>query len=832
MSLIQVSSSQREFQNQNQGRTVFGISKGYQFKQIFDGSPLEIPPYSEIALHSGTFSLTSENVVVRNVGGDGNVNETGLRLVFCSNSATTGLSLTGQVTAPLSNQFFDGLDWTDKFTTKCPIWFKSPTGEYGNGFQYFSDLIKTLNCNPIPQFYNTFSVKEVNDATNGLTLNIINDARITINTNMRNLQGAENSGFINMNWNREDDNTYTILNELSLQDPTGGSGTNTWYNSVKKTAGRLGNDNPAVAQLNCKGILNGTNASVQCDGYYYEAVTGYSFATLFSQQSQHRAIFGLSKAGGRIGMDEGWGEYNAVAGYNATNPDIYEQIYEDAVDAGEEANALWAKFMQRCVLAGGNVTIQPSEVFEIAYMILPALTNAATNAPFNGATDYSKTHPEFKFEALNGGGSINAGFRYHILKLQFNQKYGYFYMPILTGDPIIGVGGTRTYNIVYSPQLNPGTNSDPKKHFGAGYSDESVWKATQLKFLLEGNLVAFLVDATIVADTGDNALYVEISDINYPLQPKWSITFGTTTGEPRGAKFVTHLINYVTGMDNLEPVRYYGNTFDDWDKYVNSASMIPNWIYNRQYWNPEGAYCPPNGYEFARTPNLILRSNDTDLFGVQTYFVDEEQTENAAKTGYWINNIPYIQLSASNYFDTLNDLRLEPNLLSQIGVKGLTTNLTPAALQGSPTGTDPSASSYSQITTQALLDEIELPFSTGLYIRLKNLPGRSSFGSINQTNDKLIAVINRFDNFYPRATSSTDSVYAFQEYERIYISLGNPAPIMTSTLEFEIVDRFGNLQTNLDKTVLVLHLRRAQDKGLYDYNRSELSLSQTSAWTL
>ena len=102
------------------------------------------------------------------------------------------------------------------------------------------------------------------------------------------------------------------------------------------------------------------------------------------------------------------------------------------------------------------------------------------------------------------------------------------------------------------------------------------------------------------------------------------------------------------------------------------------------------------------------------------------------------------------------------------------------------------------------------PFLLGIYVRLKNLPNRAIMGSINQTSDKLVAVINNYTAAQQGGLSYP--LYSFNEYDRMYIAFNNPAPIPLSSLDIELVDRFGTPITNIKETSLVFHLRPASYK--------------------
>ena len=144
-------------------------------------------------------------------------------------------------------------------------------------------------------------------------------------------------------------------------------------------------------------------------------------------------------------------------------------------------------------------------------------------------------------------------------------------------------------------------------------------------------------------------------------------------------------------------------------------------------------------------------------------------------------------------------------------------------LFGSPESLDMTTTDeYLTFSANYTSTSLENPFLKGIYIRLKNLTNRSTFGSLNAVDtDKLIAVINRYDSTNQVSGLTDFPLYSFTEYDRLYIALNNPSALFLSQLDFEIVDRAGDLIREIDNTTLVLHLRPAQYRDLYGYKREE-----------
>ncbi len=854
MSLIQVSSTQKQYSNEQQGKAYFGINQGYSFSNPFT-SPLEIPPYSSIAVCAGTFQFAKENVVVGSLGGDDGINVPNFRLIIASDipvtdpSYTVGLSLDRQVTYPLS-QTTDpsGINWGEKYTTKCPLSFQAPQGTYGSQTEYVKEMVKVLNISSNPLMAGTFSSAVVNDPSFGICSQIIANPISSYAGRNQYIQGPLYSGFTNFRTNipvTADNNRSATM---SLTDISGGGGTpQAWYRGWEKTDGASLSNNPAVAQTNCTGLQNSIPTELKTGGIFIPAGSGFS--ATFSKPSKHRVMFGVSKAGVRgDGIEDGkdkkaFAYFNSYAGITATRKQTYERIYNARSVSNPTDNIDWCRFMYR--MCSGNMSMQKQEIYEYALLIMPTVGTGSINNPSN----YSSSGGGWQFasfgnnitEALDNG----AGFKTTILKLQFNNQFGYFYMPVMTGDPVICDGGARDYNIQYSPELNPndyfgptGISPAPSKRFGVQYATDPSSAYVGWGIGLEGNNIEFLLDASygvnyIDATAKSQLFKSEMSDINYPLQVKASICYLETKLTDVQGLWQTNSDGANPPTADMKALVFYGDTTDDFSKYVEANMMLPAWIYNRQYWLPVESAILGGGYAGCRTPNLCFDSLDLDLFdNFATLFPNElGEIISVPTNGQRIKQKFWIQVAPDPYFESQAPFKLNPNIQEQIGLAGIvkTGIRTTNAYQGEPT----SSTNYTTLTALAQIIEVNIPFSSGVYIRLKNLPTRSTFGSINQTYDKLVAMVNRFDKFYDRDETADEpiSVYGWEAYEKIYISLNNPAPIFVSSLDFDLVNRFGELNEQIERTTLLLHLKK-DDTPLYAYDRINTSLENTNAYTI
>jgi hypothetical protein len=154
-----------------------------------------------------------------------------------------------------------------------------------------------------------------------------------------------------------------------------------------------------------------------------------------------------------------------------------------------------------------------------------------------------------------------------------------------------------------------------------------------------------------------------------------------------------------------------------------------------------------------------------------------------------------------------------PNIRQSVGATGYV--IAPVSQDDYLTGT----ADYS-------VSSLKNPLLIGMYIRLKNLTQKTTMGSINSVdNDKLLAVVNRYDHTNEDDNMTDFPIYSFNEYDRLYVSLNNPAPLYLSALDFEIVDKFGNILSAIKNTTLVLHIRPATYRDLYGYKKKGTLIS-------
>lgn len=378
----------------------------------------------------------------------------------------------------------------------------------------------------------------------------------------------------------------------------------------------------------------------------------------------------------------------------------------------------------------------------------------------------------------------------HIVKYELNQKGIPVPVVIATGDVLMN----REYNVPYAPLLDPATaewvavQGLTANQVIAPYGTESP--TLKIKFL--GNKVTFAikgigggaVDVAIQSSQiiGDALadIVAPLQDIVFPLQP-----YGMITGSLGKMDVIFTPIK----AGGQKAIAYYGNTQNDFTKYVNFNNLIPSAAYNLN-----GDVRSPNNY-FALVGNEYvinpLNANITYDIVVGNYL----RNEALDRSGTLVLGIGE-NVDTDMVVRTPNQGVLNPNVKEKLGTLENAIVFTQDAEVGKLKGS----------FISDLADTVS-PFLKGIYVRLKNLPNRSTFGSLNTADtDKLISVITKYD-YTEDQEGKQYPVYNFSENEKLYVALNNPAEIQVNKLDFELVDKFGRGVTDVDETTLVLHLR-------------------------
>ena len=731
MSLIQVSSQSRSELDNNEKQD------GFRFSNRFNGV-LEVPPYSEIAVHSGQMKIDSgEGIVLSSVGSSSSNDRPIVRMNFQESSDTYASDVLKNDNEYPSN------------ATSSPFLYNLPKGSYVDLASCWKDIGEYLKLDPRPQFQTNYS--SVGEQTTGLVVDtIINNSKFSPSFSMvSNANGGDEyidaSVFNTFNQKVEGSDTIT--------QSVGGN--------VLKTSASAGRGvNPSMFYTDSNGIHN-ANGSLSVEGFLNKAES--------TTNGSNQMLIGI-KRWGNPSNSQGWSDmFEASLNLTQFNKDFFDE-YPD------QKYIPYA--MMRNMFVTSGYSLPQASTCEFAFHI----TKKVVSISLVNMDD--ETPPTFTFDMEQDVCNILKYEKGRMTADGFDRPRCII---IATGDKIV----SEIYEIPYSKELDPASDLTEWSDVGNKILKSSLIDtdgAGTSKIILNGNVVTFEFNAVAVTlqdPTGiitDVELKDQLSDVVFPLQVFGVITRGGSTSES-GFLGVGYSV-----CGEQSPVIDYGRQYTDVVAYKANKQMIPAEIYN---------------YEFARiTPKCYYPLDETTLLSVSGGATEDSMTGDDL-----IEQLPFIYFGSSTLGNAKGS-KIIPNVDTLIG---------------SPTSLDMStADEYETFTADYTSTGLENPFLKGIYIRLKNLTNRSTFGSINAVDtDKLIAVINRYDSTNQVSGLTDFPLYSFTEYDRLYIALNNPTPLFLSQLDFEIVDRTGDVIREIDNTTLVLHLRPAQYRDLYGYKRSE-----------
>tara|TARA_R110000868_G_scaffold91234_2_gene253081 strand:- start:2132 stop:4168 length:2037 start_codon:yes stop_codon:yes gene_type:complete len=379
----------------------------------------------------------------------------------------------------------------------------------------------------------------------------------------------------------------------------------------------------------------------------------------------------------------------------------------------------------------------------------------------------------------------------HIVKYEVN----------IIGNPVpvmIATGDIATmneqYNVPYAPLLDPESDEYAaitgltSLQVIAPYGTPSP--SLKIKFL--GNKVSFTikgigagaVDVPIQSSQIRGGTLADVvaplQDIVFPLQPYGMLT---GTGDRMDVDFTPIKEN------GQKAIAYYGNTYNDYTKYVVYNNLIPSSVYNLN----ADVRSPVNYFALVGNEYVINPENANIKYDT----IDGDYLTNGAddRSGTLVIGIGQ-NVSTDMIVQSPNLGVVNPNVKEMLGTLNSAIVFTQDEEEGKLKGN----------FISNLADTVS-PFLKGIYVRLKNLPNRSTFGSLNTADtDKLISVITKYD-YTENQEGKQYPVYNFSENEKLYVALNNPAEIQVNKLDFELVDKFGRPVTDVDETTLVLHLR-------------------------
>lgn len=730
MSLIQVSSnSKRESSSLTQ-------QEGYRFSNIFNGV-LEVPPFSEIALHSGQFAIDigGGTINFEMIGGDDGNQLPVVRLQLAPTENTYITDLEGiNLPQPINS-------------TTAPFMYFVPRKKFASIGEFWTEMVEYLKLDPRPQLQTTYSadgIQETGVSVITATTNSVQTPTFTITSNICPITTSVISPSVFK--------TLLIGTDAITLSPTIGT--------ITKSSGTQGRaTQPASFYTQSGGIHNG--GGILSVGQFYQPNLSLNNNTL------NEMVIGVKRWGYKdspTNMSAGWAE---MTGAVASSYNLSKYVR----DLGDMA---FIPIYINSLMFGQNGYGLPTDsMCEFAFHITGKTTgltgNELTGIVSNGwtftAEEMCCNIMKYEVGHINGEGSPSGG----------------RWVMIATGDPMLNA----ILSIPYSKQLDPESDLASWDDKNLISTADSVG-AVDNKIVITGNKVTFIINAIEVERMASPAaetstpLYDFIGDGVYPLQVAGTI-FKTNNA------FTAVRISSATPTQT--EVKNLGRTYPDYAKYKALRQIIPAEIYNKNF-NDVSPRC----FYPITTP---ARAEPTNI-GIQ-----------ALSGAVEANTYLYLDTTEDGDVQTISTpINYQPNIKSLVG--SVDSRLLFV-----------SEDDYATATNSYSVDVIQNPMLIGLYVRLKNLTQKTTMGSINSVdNDKLIAVVNRYDHTNDDKNLSGFPIYSYNEYDRLYVALNNPSPLYLSQLDFEIVDKFGTVISAIKNSTLVLHMRPATYRDLYGYKRT------------
>lgn len=803
MSLIQVSSSQIAFKQQGIGQGVFNT--GFRFSNFFN-NVLEIPANAEIALHSAQFDMENTGGIDTTfIGSDNDLNVPCMRILYAL-AVQDFATQNDNTLVRASNLIPIQVPVT---ATHLPLVAYMLRNKYKTMEHFWDDWVSVMRTESRPQFQNKVDAAGVQLAGWGATYSapagVETETFATISNvlsssvpNRRNLTSSAWSqgggcGFASppLSYSTA---TSGEANTCELTNPVLAGE----FRDVTKTSGgTIERAAHAPFWTQFEG-LNNAGGVMTCRGFDCPAIADGAQNPPQGQGRRHVYSWGL-KRWGVVEESASLGDptrTNAVQRLAlAANANLHRKIASQANtnwgSAGVAATLNQYYYSAALVSSGSDgLSFQPDCVSDVFWVISPRIANISGVTHRVTAYGTEMVVSLWKYECGTGTGLA--------LGTQMNRV-----VCVATGDAL----ASTTFDVCYSGQLDPTNISFPA---GQVLSNQNatppLTNGIGLGFTLNGNQVAPFISPASVLNfakspvawvAGDTTqVFIPLTDVVYPIQ-----VCGSMNGKNDAITAIA--INPAGALDGginyQSPVYNLGDGYDDFFKYVRQVRICPASIYNGTFLDQtcETLYpldanvaTPQSVTPYAFYDNLIPIPLTTDNSVNISAFVgvgfEPLLDVSPAYTNEYANNANMTDLIRWDTSTTPhNILTITPDATWEVGNGKY-------AIQATGTA----------------------PFLLGLYVKLKNLPNRSTFGSLNQADcEKLISVINRYDE---RESSAGDkTMYAYNEYDKLYISLNNPATLYLSKLDFEIVDRFGNAVTSLDQTTLVLHLRPGEYKDFY-----------------
>jgi hypothetical protein len=679
MSLVQVSSSQERLQDKGQFKSVF--NKGYSFSNYFNGL-MDIPPDSEIALHSASFRVREINnfdfTGVSDSGGDYN-----MRMLY----------------APTRDSYVEESNSDTYNPTHNPLLHYVPRKAYNTIVDVWSDLVSALNLSAIPSLQRAFTT------TNSVIGNKTRiDLTATPNAGNSAITAIPADGFVG---------NGSIIDGSTIQKTSTGSST----------------DNSSIFYSNTNGIHN--LGRIDYDLFTTETEGQIRWA-------KHTFACGVKRA-----YQPSW--------------DLMRSYETEGLDSMDDPKIISQRFtLQNLFIKGA---LNPNYIGEYAFVVRAKYDGQGGSPTLLPCIDI------LKYEVVNGMSA---------------------YLTIATGSTSTNTkSGTA---IPYSPQLDPAsaTWKNAVVDGGMGLGENVIFGATLgLTMKFAGNKVSFFVlngateyQVQISPISTTETAYLTnledaLSDVVFPLQ-----AYSLLTGNAD-----TMNIQY-TPARTQEVLGNFGDTRDNYELYLANNKIIPSGLYNQNaLQNSPLSFFDYTIVGAGNTAQIVLVPYPYDTIGG----TGNNYITNVLSLGFGDNVSTNMKIQAP-----LQGV-LNPNVEQRLGSA---TSVFLLTLTGDVLG-----GNYTPSTIATT------PFLKGIYIRLRNLGNRSTFGSINSADsDKLISVINKYD-YTEKQEGEEFPIYNYNENEKLYVSLNNPSLIQTNKLDFQLVDGFGVEVLDIAECMLVLHIR-------------------------
>tara|TARA_R110000824_G_scaffold76743_4_gene194394 strand:+ start:2999 stop:5443 length:2445 start_codon:yes stop_codon:yes gene_type:complete len=762
------------------------LQTGYRFSNQFN-NVLEIPAYSEISLHSAQFSLSAESYLdFRVTGGGSSTAVPQLRVLYDRDvnflSNNNDLEIIQAQKYPIYPSHFPMVVYPER-------------KKYVDIEETWQSIATNLNLLPNYQQWGTYNAGAL---LSGFTPSVTSAGGIeSVTMDFLRRRAAASVHAIN---------SFSLIpegpiaEEFLTLDALGVE----YIDTIRRSGfPRIGTANYSLIPsyvTNCygvavSGIINSVTGGEVSVGAL-NVVPGSNAGTTAFRPSKHVFGYGIK----RYEAADAIGGFSALnnwknAGTAATVGERYETLsaFPLGLGNGMSPDAAYAYLFTRNLI---EVLKIPENVVADFFFLVTGKVKSVNVAKVVTATTSEPVIHIMKYEngvqsnVLDSGGKL---------------------ICIATGDDKV----SDAFNIPYSGFLDPNNALYPAEPGLVGWEvSPGAPTGPGLKICLKGNEVTFFVNDGSISGAGitDAGIFAAgdvvtiarskavwdaaggapgptvvelnecISDACLPLQV-WSAINGFKYDAPAPAVTgdsdelsLCRCIN--TTLEGTQQTLDFANNQDyaGYNKAIAAGEMIPNSTFNQEFLDQT----PWSYYPLRDIAIGVTGPEHFNVYATDPIAMNGEVT---------IDN--FLVLGKNSITDThlLNSRKSAPNLSKKL----LYPNTVPTNVWVIEDG--PYATDYSDIGGNI--------FTKGLYVMLKNLGNVSTMGSLNQANtSKLVGFINRYDD-------TQGGIFTWNSYEHLYVSLNNPTTIQTSTLSLEIIQKFGEMASTIDTTVLMFYVRPA-----------------------